>query len=375
MNNYSTFVGLDVHKDSISVAVADKYFGEARYLGRFSNSKDTLRKIIKKLGDPEELYFCYEAGPCGYGIYRYLTYLGSKCSVIAPSLIPKRPGDRVKTDRRDAKKLARLLRSGELTEVWVPDEDSEAFRDLIRAREAAIRDLTAKRNQLSKLLLRLGVYPPSGTNPWTMKYRDWLSTLELKHRVQTLVLREYLQAIGEVESRIKRLEVEIEQLANMETNLRGKMIKALQTLRGVGLVTAATIVAETGDLSRFNTAKQLMSYAGLVPSEHSSGQRQSRGSITKCGNSRIRRVLVEAAWHYRHQPRVSGTLRRRQADQPSQINNISWKAQHRLNYKYRRLDRRKKPNVVAVVAVARELLGFIWAIGREVKYQHMLEAS
>lgn len=374
MKKYTTFVGLDVHKESISVAVADLADPNPRYLGKFTNNYDVLRKIIKKLGSPEQLHFCYEAGPCGYGIYRYLTAAKCKCTVVAPSLIPQKPGERVKTDRKDAKKLARLLRSHDLTKVWVPDEESEAFRDLTRAREAAVKDRIAKRNQLGKFLLRLNICPPH--RPGTLKYRDWLSTLEFKYYTHTLVLQEYIQAIDEVEARIQRLEAEIERIANENTHcLQGQMIKALQTLRGVGLVTAATIVAELGDPARFDTARELMSYAGLVPSEHSSGQRQSRGGITKCGNSRIRRVIVEAAWHYRHGPRVSTTLRRRQEGQPAKINQISWKAQHRLSQRFRSLVSNGKVANVAVVAVARELLGFMWAIVHEVSKQHIVKAS
>ena len=365
---YTTFVGLDVHKDTISIAAADeKRNAEVRYLGTIPNNYEALNKLARKLGEPEELHFCYEAGPCGYGIYRFLTQRGFQCSVVAPSLIPQRPGERVKTDRRDAQKLARLLRSGELTKVWVPDEESEALRDLTRAREDAVEDLTAKRNQLTKFLLRSNIRPPY--NPWTKKYRDWLSTLELKTQTQTLVLREYLQAIGEIEARIKRLEAEIENFINTTTSKQGQVIKALQALRGVGLVTAATIVAETGDLTRFDSPRQLMSYAGLVPSEHSSGSRQCRGSITKSGNNHLRRVVVEAAWQYQHCPRVGVTLRRRQEDLPARINQISWEAQHRLNLKFLHLTFKGKPSTVAAVAVARELLGFIWAIAQEVLSQ------
>jgi transposase len=284
--------------------------------------------------------------------------------VVAPSLVPKKPGDRIKTDRRDARLLARLLRAGELTPVWVPDEDHKALRDLVRAREDAREDRQRKRNQLGKFLLRLGLHPPTGVRAWTVRYRQWLDRLELERPAQQIVLREYIYALDEAGARLKRLEQQLETLA--EASEQAPLLAALQALRGVRIVTAATLVAELGDITRFGSPKQLMSYAGLVPSEDSSGTRQRRGRITKSGNAHVRRVTVEAAWHYRHPPRVSQTLRKRQEAVPQTVRDISWKAQQRLNGKFQRLVYRGKPSQKAVVAAARELLGFIWALAHEV---------
>jgi len=362
--NNTKFVALDVHKETITVSVAKMGWGDPEDHGTIRNTPEAMRKLVRRLGPPEQLVFCYEAGPCGYGLYRQLTGLGATCMVVAPSLVPRKPGERIKTDRRDARKLARLLRAGELTPVWVPDEDHEALRDLVRAREDAKEDRQRKRHQLGKFLLRLGVHPPAGVSAWTVKHRKWLDHLQLERLAQQIVLREYIYALDEAGARLKRLEQQLETLA--EASEHAPLLTALQALRGVKIVTAATLVAELGDITRFDSPKQLMSYAGLVPSEHSSGQRQQRGRITKSGNAHVRRVIVEAAWHYRHQPRVSQALRQRQEAVSQNARDISWKAQQRLHRKFQRLIYRGKPSQKAVVAVARELLGFIWAIAYEV---------
>lgn len=291
--NYTAYVGLDVHKDTISVAVTRSGQETAESLGIIPNSPEALAKLVRKLGRPENLFFCYGAGPCGYSIYRQLKAMGAECIVAAPSLVPQRAGDRVKTDRRDAKKLARFLRSGELTPVWVRDENQEALRDLTRAREDAKEDVLRKRHQISKFLLRLELRPPAGVRAWTVKYRQWLEGLRFEQPAQAMVLREYLHALDEAEAMAKRLEAEIAQLT--QTSKQAQIIAALQAMRGVFLITAATIVAEVGDLTRFPSPRQLMSYAGLVPSEYSSGGSRHRGSITKSGNAHLRRVVVEAA--------------------------------------------------------------------------------
>jgi transposase len=284
--------------------------------------------------------------------------------VIAPSLVPTRPGDRVKTDRRDALKLARLLRSGELTAVWVPEAEHEALRDLSRARGDAREDLHRARQRLGKLLLRLGVHPPTGGRAWTKRHGAWLDTGRLAHPPQHVVLGEYRLAVTQAEERLKRLEAELALAA--EQGPQAAVLAALQTCRGVGLITAVTLVAELGNLRRFRSPRELMKYVGGVPSEASSGGRQRRGPVTKTGNRHVRHVIVEAAWHYRYPPRLAGPLKQRQAGQAAVVTAIAWKAQDRLHRRYRRLLARGKSKGKVVVAVARELLGFLWAIAQEV---------
>jgi len=365
MDKDSTYVGLDVHKETIAVAVAEGHGGEVRSLGLMPNRPEAIRKLIRRLGPAKHLMCAYEAGPCGYVLHRHLTRLGARCVVVAPSLIPTKPGDRVKTDRRDATKLARLLRSGELTPIWVPDEEHEALRDLTRAREDARVDLLRARHRLSKFLLRLGLLPPASVKPWGVKHRQWLQGLRLARASQQIVLREYLLAVEQAQDRLRRVEAELAEAAT--TSRHAAVIAALQALRGVGLVTAVTLVAELGDLQRFRTPREVMAYAGLVPSESSSGPRQHRGAITKMGNAHVRHVMVEAAWHYRHAPGVWGALRQRQAGQPERIKAIAWQAQDRWHRRYRRLLGRGKARQQVVVAVARELLGFVWAVVHAVK--------
>lgn len=363
------FVALDVHKEKISVATAKWDRNEAEPLGAIHNTPQAIAKLLRKLGrPPEQLHFCYEAGPCGYNIYRQLIAAGAKCDVVAPGLVPKKPGDKVKTDRRDAQKLARNLRNGELTAVWVPDQTHEALRDLSRAREDAQEDLRIKRQQLLSFLLRYDLRPPEHVKSnWTKAHRTWLDGLKLPEFMQQVVLAEYLLAIDQAAERVERLEKALlEQARNVP---QAPLIDALQCLRGVAGVTAATLVAELGDLTRFTSAKQIMDATGLVPSEHSSGSNEWKGSITKSGNAHARFVLVEASWHYRNPPFLGETLRRRQQNQPEEIRRMAWKAQHRLNAKYRRLVGRGKSKQVAVVAVARELIGFMWAIAQEIARQ------
>lgn len=360
----TVFVGLDVHKETIAVAVADGAGGEPRGLGTVPNTPEAVAKLVRKLGPPARLRVCYEAGPCGYVLSRQLTELGVAGTVVAPSLVPTKPGDKVKTDRRDAEKLARLHRAGELTAVWVPDAAHEALRDLTRAREEAVAELHRCRQRLGKFLLRQGLYPPAGVNPWTLRHRDWLDRLRLEQPAHGIVLAEALTALDQAHARLGRLEAAV--AAQVADGPHAAVLGALQCLRGVGLVTAATVVAELGDLTRFPSARHLMAYAGLVPGEHSSGGRTRRGGITKTGNAHLRRVVVEAAWHYRHPPGVGAPLRRRQTGQPAAVVALAGKAQDRLHRRFRRLVGRGKLKQEAVVAVARELLGFLWAIAQVV---------
>ena len=355
------YVGLDVHKVTIAVAVADEGRGEVRSYGTIKNSPEAVATVVKRLGPAERLVCCYEAGPCGYGLQRQLVGLGAECTVVAPSLIPTRPGDRVKTDRRDAVKLARLLRSGELTSVWVPDAEHEALRDLSRAREQARDARHRSRQQLSKLLLRLGVEEPSGTTRWSQRYHAWLEGLQLEQPLQQVVLQDAIEAVATGTARLKRLEQQLKQAAAVGRH--AALIAALQSLRGVGVITAVTLVAELGDLGRFPTPRPLMAYLGLVPSEHSSGGSQRRGRITRAGNSHVRHVLVQAAWHYRHPPKLTRALEQRQAGQPACVTAVAQRAQERLHARYRRLAGRKGRQK-AVIAVARELAGFVWALAR-----------
>jgi transposase len=322
-----------------------------------------VSKLVRKLGPAGRLRVCYEAGSCGYVLHRQLAGLGVACAVVAPSLVPSKPGDKVKTDRRDALKLARLHRAGELTAVWVPDDAHEALRDLTRARGAAVAELHRCRQRLGKFLLRQGLRPPAGVKPWTLRHRDWLGRLRPAQAAHRVVLEEALHALDQAAARLGRLEDVVREVA--ASGPHAALLGALQTLRGVGLVTAATLVAELGDVRRFATPRQAMAYAGLVPGERSSGGRTRRGGITKTGNAHVRRVVVEAAWHYRHPPGVGAALRRRQAGQPPAAVELAWRAQGRLHKRFRRLVGRGKLKQEAVVAVARELLGFVWAIAQE----------
>lgn len=295
----TTFVGLDVHKDTIAVAVARVGNGDAEHLGSIPNTPDSVAKLMRRLGPASSLQVCYEAGPCGYALFRQLKKLGIQCLVVAPSLVPQRAGDRVKTDRRDALNLARLLRSGELTPVWVPDEEQEALRDLVRAREDAVEDRLRKRHQLSKFLLRLELRPPAGVRPWSQRYRKWLDTQRLPQAAQQIVLKEYIHALDEAEARIKRLEAELAELA--ESSAHAVMIAALQALRR----RSADSHHPGGRTRRHHPVPLCPATDGLcrlVPSEDSSGPRRRRGGITRTGNAHVRRVIVEAAWHYRHAP-------------------------------------------------------------------------
>jgi transposase len=306
---------------------------------------------------------CYEAGPTGYALYWQLAGLGVKCEVVAPTLVPVKAGDRVKTDRRDAEKLARSYRSGDLTAVWVPDAAHEALRDVVRAREAAKKDELRAKHRLSKFLLRHGRRPAEGTKAWTEKYRRWLGSVRFEYGAQEATLLDYRTEVERAADRIERLEEAIDKAVEQAPAQMKAVIDALQALRGVAKITATTLVTEVGNFSRFVRPKLLMGYGGLVPSEHSSGQSKRQGAITKTGNAHLRRVLLEAAWTYRHRPNLCGRHKQRQEGLSEEIKAISWKAQQRLNSRYWRLTSRGKIPGKAITAVARELVGFIWAVG------------
>jgi transposase len=356
------FLGLDVHAETIAVAIAEPD-GEVRSLGTIANREESIRKLIKKLGPPEHLRACYEAGPTGYVLYWQLTQLGVECVVVAPTLVPTKAGDRVKTDRRDALKLARSHRSGDLTAVWVPDGDSEALRDLVRTREAAKQDQLRARHRLSKFLLRTGQRPVVGMKAWTEPYMAWVRQVRFERPAQQATLQDYLHEVDHMVARVKRLEQAIAEAVKLASPQVQEVVRGLQALRGIAEISAVTIVAELGQISRFDTAPPLMGYSGAVPSEDSSGKRKRQGSITKTGNAHLRRIAVEAAWSYRHRPAIGPKLRKRQEGVPEPIKEIAWKAQIRLHKRYMKLTAAGKDRRKIMTAVGRELLGFIWAIG------------
>ncbi len=362
----TVFIGLDVHKMSISVTTAeDGREGAVRFCGEVANTPEQVRKLAERLSrSGDRLEFCYEASGCGYGIYRQLTEAGHGCLVAAPTLIARKPGDRIKTDRRDSQMLALQHRAGGLTAVWVPDEVHEAMRDLVRARGDAVMALMRARQQLLAFLLRHGRTYPVG-KPWTLRHRRWLAGQAFDQDAHRVVFHDYVEAVWASQDRRDQLETRISAL------LRGwslaPLVEALRALRGLDTISSVSFVAAVGDLSRFENPRRLMAYLGLVPSEHSSGDRIRRGGITKTGNREARRMLVEAAWSYRYPPRVSTGKTDVVSRQPKAVRDVAWKAQVRLCDRYRRLSAGGKRPTVVIAAIARELSGFIWAIGQEVR--------
>jgi transposase len=356
---------MDVHKESIAVAyVARDHDAQVIYLGTIGTRQADIDQLIRQLhSKAKHLVFVYEAGPCGYWLYRYLSKKGYVCWVVAPSLIPKKAGDRVKTDRRDAVPLARLMRSGDLTPVYVPTVEDEAIRDLCRAREDAIADLKAAKFRLKAFLLRHDIRY-TGQATWGPAHLRWLSEVVCPTPAQQIVFQEYVRAVTEHTERLQRLEQELQE--HVKSWRLNPVVEALQALRGVQFTVAVTTVAELGDLTRFENPRQLMKYLGLIPSEYSTGERRRQGAITKAGNTHARRALVEGAWAYRYPAKVSRHLQLRLETQPKVIQDISWKAQVRLCKRYRRLIARGKHANQVVVAIARELVGFMWAIAKQV---------
>jgi len=373
MKKIVRFVGLDVHAEMITIAVAEAgEGGEVRSLGNIPNRPECVHKLIRKtLREPrgaKTLKVCYEAGPCGYDLYWQLVELGVHCDVIAPTLIPVKPGDRVKTNRRDALKLARCYRAGELTPVWVPGPEQEALRDLVRAREAAKKDQTRARHRLQKFLLRKGLRPEKGVGSWSVRYLQWIKGLRMPAAAEEVVRLDYLNEVEHCAGRVERLEQSIEEACAGASDQLREVIKALQAMRGIKLISAVTLAVEAGEFSRFKQAKQLMGYAGNVSSESSSGTgAPQRGPITKTGNSHLRRIITECAWAYRHKPGLSKALRARQKGVAPELCEKAWKAQHRLHKKYWRMLSSGKCQQQAVTAVGREMLGFVWDIGRTVE--------
>jgi transposase len=357
------FVGLDAHAESTAIGFAQTGCAAARFVGTVGAKPAELMRALGKLGKPGSLLIVYEAGPCGYTLARELAAAGHRCEVIAPSKIPRKAGDRVKTDRRDALMLASLARAGELVAVTIPDERDEAIRDLSRARVDAVRARLKGRQQLKALLLRHG-RRYSGKSSWTAAHEHYLAGISFPHPAQEIAFAEYRQAVGEGEARVERVTQALRQ--QVEGWRMQPLVSAIMTLRGLELVAASTIVAELGDLRRFAHPRELMGYVGLVPSEHSTGSKRRQGAITKTGNGHVRRVLIEAAWNYRYPARLSPTLQLRQEGQPAAIREIAWRAQLRLAHRYRRLSARGVQYNQLCVAIARELVGFIWDIGRHI---------
>jgi transposase len=361
----AAFVGFDTSKLKHAVAIAEAgRDGEVRFLGEIASSPATVEHVVRKLaGRHGELHFCYEAGPTGYGLYRQLQALGHDCVVAAPALIPKKPGERVKTNRRDAVTLARLFRAGELTAVWVPDAVHEAVRDLVRARQAAAEDLRRNRQRLLSFLLRHGrIF--TGRRHWTLAHHRWLVAQKFDHPAQQIVFQDGVDAIADALARLRHLEEQL--VAVVPSWSMAPVVAAYQAMRGASFLVAVTFAAEIGDVRRFDNPRQLMAFLGLVPAERSTGETVRRAGLTLAGNRRTRRVLVEAAWSYRHPARVSPTLQARLEGLPKPVRDIAWKAQIRLCRRYRRLSAAGKKLPVVIAAIAREMAAFLWAIGHQI---------
>lgn len=363
--DYSLYVGLDVHKETIAIAVAWPGRGEPEYRGEIPNRPKAVEKLMRRLSEEvggAVVLFCYEAGPCGYGLYRQIIGVGHECQVVAPSLIPRKPSERIKTDRRDALKLAKALRSGDLTAVWVPDQEQEAMRDLTRARDDMKGQERKARQQLNAFVLRQGHAWPSGKTRWTQTHYNWLESLKLEHPWLQMVLQEYIDAVKAASRRVADLTDQMMQVLPQWS--LAPVVSSLVALRGIDKIAAMVLLAELGDISRFESPRQLMAYLGLVPSEHSSGSRRRLGGITLAGNGHARRMLVESAWSYRFPARQTMHLKRKAVAASGEAKAIAWRAQKRLCGRYRTLTQAGKSTKLVCVAIARELAGFIWDIVR-----------
>ena len=359
------FIGMDVHKESIVISLADDDRSEIRRYGSIGGTLTDFKKTLRKLvSTGKSLFFCYEAGPTGYELYRFIVSQGHQCIVVAPSLIPKKPGDKIKTDNRDADNLTRLLRSGDLTAVFVPNAEDEAIRDLSRAREDAVLVLKCAKQRLKSFLLRHNIRFDGSAN-WSEKHLHWLAeSVNMPYPAQKVVYQEYLNSVTEANDRVKRFDKEI--LFHTKQWRLYPIVESLMALRGVRMVVSVTIIAELGDLTRFTNPKQLMCFLGLTPSEHSSGDKKKKGAITKTGNQHARRVLVEAGWAYRFHAKVSKEMQKRQDGTPLKVRDIAWKAQLRLTKRFSVMANNGKPRNVIVVAMAREIAAFMWAIAQEI---------
>ena len=360
------FVGLDVHAATVAIAVAETG-GEVRSVGVVAHEVSSIRRVLGKIGKKEQLRVCYEAGPTGYALYWELTRLGIECIVVAPSLIPKAASDRVKTDRRDALKLARAHRAGDLTAVWVPDQKHEALRDLVRLREAAQEDNVRAKHRLGKFFLRHGLKDSSGKKKWSDTWWQWARKVKIPHFEQEVTLIELISEVDHQKHRLIRIEAAIDKAIQEGSERIRKIVDGLQALRGVGKLTAVTLAVELGTMNRFQKASQVMSYTGVTSSEYSSGSKRRQGAITKAGNSHLRRALVEAAWQYRHPPRVMQRQKKMMKEWSAPVSDTAWRAQQRLHRRYWALSQRGLPVGKVVTAVARELSGFVWDIGRTVE--------
>ena len=370
MKEFNKYVGLDVHAASIEVGIADTGRAKARHYGAVKHTQAAVSAMLKKLSpDGEVMELCYEAGPCGYGLYHQIIASGHKCHVVAPSLIPKRAGDRVKTDRRDSLRLAELLRAGELTPVWVPDAEQEAIRDLVRTRDDFRNARKQYRQQLLSFLLRYSLRWTGGKQNWTKGFWTWVEALQMPSVHQQFVLNEYIDAVRQSGDQLQAIETQMNK-AKAGWALE-PIVDALMAMRGINLVSAMGIVAELGDLSRFSKPTQLMAFLGLVPSEHSSGDSRRQGGITKTGNAHVRRLLIESAWCYRFSARKSREIEKRAQRTRKQVQAIAWKAQKRLNARYRALSERGMSSCKVVTAVARELCGFIWAVVEQTRSEQL----